>query len=175
MPCTSCNIELSLDEFLTVIIHGGSSDRTLAFVMATIQLQTPPPFNFKTTDDWPRWRRRFEQFRVASGLGEQSAAKQKQNFDSRHRTKPLPDIPDDTEVWVTTDGQPVTGRVATHATAPRLYVVNTSSSTIRRNRSQINVVPNATPPSSSTPSQQIRKPIITRSRTGTLVAPPKRL
>ena len=44
--------------------------------MATIQLQPPPPFNFKTPDDWPRWRRRFEQFRVASGLGEQSAAKQ---------------------------------------------------------------------------------------------------
>ena len=44
--------------------------------MATIQLQPPPPFNFKTPDDWPRWRRRFGQFRVASGLGEQSAAKQ---------------------------------------------------------------------------------------------------
>lgn len=44
--------------------------------MATIQLQPPPPFDFKTPDDWPRWRRRFEQFRVASGLGEQSAAKQ---------------------------------------------------------------------------------------------------
>ena len=49
-----------------MIIHGGSSDRMLPFAMATIQLQTPPP----------RWRRRFEQFRVASGLGEQSAAKQ---------------------------------------------------------------------------------------------------
>ena len=73
---------------------------------------------------------------------------------------------------MTTDGQPVTGHVATHATAPRSYVVNTSSSTIRQNRK---FVPNATPPSSSTPSEQIHEPIITRSRTGTLVAPPKRL
>ena len=59
-----------------MIIHGDSSDRTLAFAMATIQLQPPPPFNFKTPDDWPRWRRQFEQSRVASGLGKQSAAKQ---------------------------------------------------------------------------------------------------
>lgn len=44
--------------------------------MATIQLQPPPPFNFKTPDDWPQWRRGFEQFRVSSGLGEQPAAKQ---------------------------------------------------------------------------------------------------
>ena len=44
--------------------------------MATIQLQPPPPFNFKTPDDWPQWCRRFKQFQVTSGLGEQPAAKQ---------------------------------------------------------------------------------------------------
>ena len=44
--------------------------------MATIQLQPPPPFNFKMLDDWSQWCRRFEQFLVASGLGEQPAAKQ---------------------------------------------------------------------------------------------------
>ena len=41
-----------------------------------IQLKPPEPFNFKTPDEWSRWRRRFEQFRVASGLGEESPAKQ---------------------------------------------------------------------------------------------------
>ena len=41
-----------------------------------IPLQPPPPFNFKSPDEWSRWRRRFEQFRVASGLAESSAAKQ---------------------------------------------------------------------------------------------------
>ena len=44
--------------------------------MAEIRLQPPDPFNFKVPDDWPRWRRRFEQFRVASGLKEASASKQ---------------------------------------------------------------------------------------------------
>ena len=44
--------------------------------MAQIRLQPPDPFNFKTPDDWPRWRRRFEHFRVASGLAEEDAKKQ---------------------------------------------------------------------------------------------------
>ena len=44
--------------------------------MAHLRLEPPEPFNFRTPDDWPRWKRRFEQFRVASGLDEEPAAKQ---------------------------------------------------------------------------------------------------
>ena len=44
--------------------------------MAQILFQPPDPFDFKTPDDWPQWRRRFEQFRSASGLQEASTAKQ---------------------------------------------------------------------------------------------------
>ena len=44
--------------------------------MANLQLQPPEPFNFRTPDDWPRWRRRFEQFRTASGLSSSQAARQ---------------------------------------------------------------------------------------------------
>ena len=44
--------------------------------MAQLRLQPPEPFNFRTPDDWPRWRRRFEQFRVASGLGASEATQQ---------------------------------------------------------------------------------------------------
>ena len=44
--------------------------------MATIQLKPPEPFNFKTPDEWPRWCRCFEQFRIASGLCKDSAIKQ---------------------------------------------------------------------------------------------------
>ena len=33
-----------------------------------ICLQPPEPFNFKQPDDWPGWKRCFEQFRTASGL-----------------------------------------------------------------------------------------------------------
>ena len=44
--------------------------------MAQLRLQAPEPFNFKAPDDWQRWKRRFEQFRVASGLKEESDIKQ---------------------------------------------------------------------------------------------------
>ena len=44
--------------------------------MAQVRLQPPDPFNFKDPDDWLRWKRRFEQFRVASGLTEEGAEKQ---------------------------------------------------------------------------------------------------
>ena len=41
-----------------------------------ISLQPPPPFDFKSPDEWSRWRRRFEQFRTASGLADSAPAKQ---------------------------------------------------------------------------------------------------
>ena len=44
--------------------------------MAQIHLQLPDPFDFKSPDDWPHWKRRFEQFRSAAGLQDTSAAKQ---------------------------------------------------------------------------------------------------
>ena len=44
--------------------------------MTHIQLRTPEPFNFKQPDDWPKWKRRFEQFRVASGLDDKSENQQ---------------------------------------------------------------------------------------------------
>ena len=43
---------------------------------AQVHLQPPGPFNFRTPDDWPRWKRRFKQFRVTSGLSADSAKKQ---------------------------------------------------------------------------------------------------
>ena len=44
--------------------------------MAQLQLQPPAPFNFRNPDDWQRWRRRFENFRVAAGLATSTAAQQ---------------------------------------------------------------------------------------------------
>ena len=46
------------------------------FATQQIHLQPPDPFDFKTPDDWPRWKRRFEQFRSAAGLQDASAPKQ---------------------------------------------------------------------------------------------------
>ncbi|KAL5510072.1 hypothetical protein EMCRGX_G005545 [Ephydatia muelleri] len=36
--------------------------------MSTLRLQPPESFDYSKSDGWPRWRRRFEQFRNASGL-----------------------------------------------------------------------------------------------------------
>ena len=44
--------------------------------MATIRLETPEAFDFKNPDDWARWKARFEQFRLASGLSTESETRQ---------------------------------------------------------------------------------------------------
>ena len=42
------------------------------WAMATpnFRLEPPPSFDFRKPDEWPRWFRRFDQFRVASGLAD---------------------------------------------------------------------------------------------------------
>ena len=42
----------------------------------SINLQLPPSFDFKSPDTWSRWRRQFEQFRIASGLADDTPARQ---------------------------------------------------------------------------------------------------
>ncbi len=61
--------------------------------------------------------------------------RQKKNFDTRHI---LPDIPDDTEVWVNSGAEPVRGRVINQVNT---YVVSTPSGEVRRNRQHLNIVP----------------------------------
>ncbi len=41
-----------------------------------VPLQPPGPLNFIKPDEWPRWRKRFEQFRIASGLSEETEERQ---------------------------------------------------------------------------------------------------
>ena len=44
--------------------------------MAQIRLEPPATFNFRTPDEWLRWRNRYEQFRFASGLCDDDPKKQ---------------------------------------------------------------------------------------------------
>ena len=44
--------------------------------MANVHFQPPESFNFRKPDEWPRWRKRFEQFRIASGLAEEAEERQ---------------------------------------------------------------------------------------------------
>ena len=43
---------------------------------SSVRLQPPAPFDFKSPDEWPRWRRRFQQFCEASGLATEGDTKQ---------------------------------------------------------------------------------------------------
>ena len=67
--------------------------------------------------------------------------KQKEDFDRQHGVKEQSEIPDGSEVVVTTDQQNVPGRVLQPAYTPRSYIVETPSGDIRRNCSQLNIVP----------------------------------
>ena len=40
--------------------------------MATTLLQPPNPFSFDKPEEWSRWKRRFQQYRLASGLSEKT-------------------------------------------------------------------------------------------------------
>ena len=44
--------------------------------MASMSFQPPAPFCFNKPDEWLKWKRRFEQFRVASGLSDKSDKRQ---------------------------------------------------------------------------------------------------
>ena len=44
--------------------------------MATIPLKPPNPFDFKHPDDWQKWKRRFDQYRHASGLASENEQQQ---------------------------------------------------------------------------------------------------
>ena len=43
---------------------------------STIQLRTPEAFDFKKSDEWLKWHKRFEQFQTASGLSAESHSRQ---------------------------------------------------------------------------------------------------
>jgi len=117
----------------------------------------------------PQWPYLTEFKRANDKFKEQ----QKRNYDNRHRVRNLPEIPNNTDVWVTTDGHNTSGRVMRMADTPRSYVVQTPTGNLRRNRHQLN--PNLSPTDPQPTTAGDRSPIMTRSRTGTPISPPDRL
>ena len=120
----------------------------------------------------PQWPD-MEQFRA---LEKKFKQKQKRDHDHHHRALPLAPIPDDTEVWETTDGHNTPGQVTGRADAHRLYIVDTPGGQVRRNRRHINIQPESTDtPSDNEEPRSIPSPnrILTRSRTGTAIHPPR--
>ena len=44
--------------------------------MTSLRLDSPAPFDVKQPDEWCRWKRRFEQFTLASGLSSEDKEQQ---------------------------------------------------------------------------------------------------
>ena len=81
---------------------------------------------------------------------------------------------------VRTGGQTVEGKIVGPAEMPRSYTVKTPTGEIRRNRSQLTVVPTDNLHQSrdelnseNTTSTQLQRRIATRSQTGTEIIPPE--
>ena len=100
--------------------------------------------------------------------------RQKCDYDRHHGARSLPPIPDDSDVWITSGDQPVSGRVVSPASTPRSYVVETPTGQVRRNRQHLNRMPETREPIDRT-ERSTRDPIMTRTRTGTTIRPPTRL
>ena len=66
---------------------------------------------------------------------------QKWDFDRRHRAQELPDLPPDTDVWVTSEGQPLQGQVVSDTTRPHSYIVDVPSGQVQRNCKHLSVIP----------------------------------
>ena len=102
---------------------------------------------------------------------EKYRSNQKRDYDECHRTRHLPDLPDNSPVWVDMppNGQ-IPGNVVTAAPKPRSYIVSVPSGQVRRNRSQLherNCLPSEVTQGESTGIQ-------TRLKTGTEIHPPQR-
>ena len=102
---------------------------------------------------------------------------QKTDYNCRHRVRDLPEILDNTDVWITTGERPIVGRIITSSDTPRSYVVGMPTGKVRRNRSQLNIaLSTMTDPQAAdnhqiradTNGEQLRSPIMTRSSTGVI-------
>lgn len=120
----------------------------------------------------PQWSH-LNGFREADTLDKR---KQKINYDLHYRTRPLPPLADNTDVYIRTGGtRNTTGRSVTFSQTPRSYEVRTDNGTTRRNRRDISSLPNPAGQNTPSPSNTPFEPISTRTRTGTPIRPPDRL
>ena len=146
-----------------------------------IATDLPQP-DTQLSPDWPY----LKAFQTADGA----------QFNRRHRTRPLPELPPRTLVWVRTGKQQVPGQVIAKTIVPRSYIVETATGRKRRNWHHLKprlknsgktdnghfrfdlpvphtISPEGSPaaePSVDTP----RSPIRTRSVTGTAIRLPCR-
>jgi len=118
----------------------------------------------------PKWPDLTEFYKVDDSYKQ----KLKKQFDRRHRVRELPVLDDNTPVYIsggrstsTTPGSVV------QSTDQHSYQVQTPTGTSRHNRSHLRERP--VEPEIETSRIRDRSPILTRSKTGTMIRPPDRL
>ena len=87
----------------------------------------------------PDWSYLEEFRRCDQGLKK----KQKRDYDCHHQVRQLPNIPDNTDVWVARDDRPVRGQVVSTSEAPRSNNVSIPSGNVRCNRHHLRVIPDS--------------------------------
>lgn len=112
-------------------------------------------------------------------LGKMTRNTNRTCYDKRHRVRETSPLPDNTDVWINTQGREnIPGQVIQRAEEPRSYLISTPSGEVRRTKSQIRVRAKTT----SVPESELALPssttqtsrIATRSQTGTVLHPPDR-
>ena len=99
---------------------------------------------------------------------------QKHNYDQRHRTKCLPELPDDTCVWVETPNGQIPGTIISARPEPRSYRINVPTGETRRNRLHLRERTNPTGSDATVSDNNSSRQIQTRTKTGTCIRPPTR-
>ena len=103
--------------------HSGQMGRTLRTDVPQLSKSYQPEWTYLADFKW-----REEEYRED----------QKRNYDHRHRSKDLVQLPDDCPVWVDMPPQgQVSGTIISRAPEPRPYNVNVPSGEVRRNRSHL--------------------------------------
>ena len=100
---------------------------------------------------------------------------QKKVFNRCHRARPLPQLPNDSDVWVNTQRNQISGQVVSPAATPRSYLIDIPTGRVRRNRTHIIPQPASSNNDESPSCDTDGNRIITRSRSGVSVRPAGRL
>ncbi len=79
------------------------------------------------------------------------------NYNKRHRVQDRSPLPITTQVWITSEDQPVEGRVVELADTPRSYVIETPTGQVQRNLHHLNTVPEHTSQSEDQANSVLRE------------------
>ena len=170
-------LEKSTDPYMALLSHRGTPLQWCGLCPSELLMgrrirTTVPQVTQQLIPKWP-FLKTFRQ------TDKKYKSKQKSNYDRCHRAHSLPDLADDTPVWVRTGDSQQRGTIISTSNEPRSYIVSTPTGQVRRNRQHIVPIPSQTSLSETDPETQSnefqRSPVQTRSRTGTIVSPPDRL